>query len=84
MPERPFDATILLRSEQTGAAVSAIALTVPSGWSGPPLHHHALDEAFYVLDGPTDLPARRRARQCRPEHAALRARRHGAHARQPK
>jgi quercetin dioxygenase-like cupin family protein len=46
-----FDATVLLRSEQTAGAVSAVALTIPPGWAGPPLHHHAFDEAFYVLDG---------------------------------
>jgi mannose-6-phosphate isomerase-like protein (cupin superfamily) len=46
-----FDATVLLRSEQTAGAVSAVALTVPAGWAGPPLHHHAFDEAFYVLEG---------------------------------
>lgn len=51
MPDRSFDATILLRNEQTDGALSAIALTVPAGWSGPPLHHHAFDEAFYVLEG---------------------------------
>ena len=36
-PEPSFDATILLRSEQTDGALSAIALTVPAAWSGPPL-----------------------------------------------
>jgi mannose-6-phosphate isomerase-like protein (cupin superfamily) len=46
-----FDATVLLRTEQTAGAVSAIALTIPAGWAGPPLHHHAFDEAFYVLEG---------------------------------
>jgi uncharacterized cupin superfamily protein len=24
---------------------------VPAGWAGPFLHHHAFDEAFYVLGG---------------------------------
>lgn len=46
-----FDATVLLRTEQTAGAVSAVALTIPAGWAGPPLHHHAFDEAFYVLEG---------------------------------
>ena len=46
-----LDPSILLRSEQINGALSAIALTVPAGWSGPPLHHHAFDEAFYVLEG---------------------------------
>ena len=44
-------ANVVLRAEQTGGAVSAIELTVAAGWGGPPLHHHAFDEAFYVLDG---------------------------------
>jgi quercetin dioxygenase-like cupin family protein len=43
--------TIHLRSEETGGAISAIENVVPAGWEGPPLHHHAFDEAFYVLDG---------------------------------
>lgn len=51
MPEQPFDATILLPSEHTKGAVGAVALDVPASWSGPPLHHHAFDEAFYVLAG---------------------------------
>lgn len=46
-----FDATILLRGEESRDAASAVELTVPARWSGPPLHHHAFDEAFYVLDG---------------------------------
>ena len=46
-----FDSTIHLRSEQTAGEVAVIEVTVPAGWDGPPLHHHAFDEAFYVLDG---------------------------------
>ena len=46
-----FDATVLLRSEQTAGAIGAVEVSVPAGWEGPPLHHHAFDEAFYVLDG---------------------------------
>jgi quercetin dioxygenase-like cupin family protein len=46
-----FDATVLLRSEQTAGAIGAVEVRVPAGWEGPPLHHHAFDEAFYVLDG---------------------------------
>ena len=51
MLDHSFDATILLRSEETDGTLSAVALTVPAGWAGPPLHHHAFDEAFYVLEG---------------------------------
>src|SRR3954462_8125716 len=43
--------TIHLRSEQSAGEVSIIEITVPAGWDGPPLHHHAFDEAFYVLEG---------------------------------
>jgi quercetin dioxygenase-like cupin family protein len=46
-----FDATVLLRSEQTAGAIGAVEVRVPAGWEGPPLHQHAFDEAFYVLDG---------------------------------
>ena len=45
-----FRTNVLLRSEQTDGWVSVIENTVP-GWEVPPLHHHDLDEAFYVLDG---------------------------------
>ena len=43
--------TVLLRSEESGGVVSAIELSSPPGFKGPPLHHHAFDEAFYVLEG---------------------------------
>jgi quercetin dioxygenase-like cupin family protein len=46
-----FRTEVLLRSEQTGGRVAVVRNTVPAGWAGPPLHHHAFDEAFYVLDG---------------------------------
>jgi quercetin dioxygenase-like cupin family protein len=50
-PRTPFETTVLLRSEQSGGAVSLIENRVPAGWEGPPLHHHTFDEAFYVLEG---------------------------------
>jgi quercetin dioxygenase-like cupin family protein len=31
--------------------VAAIEVASPPGSKGPPLHHHAFDEAFYVLEG---------------------------------
>jgi quercetin dioxygenase-like cupin family protein len=46
-----FEATVLLRGEQTAGAIAAVEVRVPAGWEGPPLHHHAFDEAFYVVDG---------------------------------
>ena len=42
-----FNARVLLRTE----ALGAVEVTAPAGWAGPPLHHHAFDEAFYVLEG---------------------------------
>lgn len=42
---------VLLRGEQSNSAVSIVESTMPAGAPGPPLHSHAFDEAFYVLDG---------------------------------
>jgi quercetin dioxygenase-like cupin family protein len=42
---------VLLRSEQSGGEVSIIAIGASAGRTGPPLHHHDFDEAFYVLEG---------------------------------
>ncbi len=42
---------VLLRSEQTGGAVSVVESTVPGDFAGPFLHTHEFDETFYVLDG---------------------------------
>src|SRR3954451_1470423 len=46
-----MDATVLLRTEHSDDRVGIVEITVPAGWPGPPLHHHAFDEAFYVLEG---------------------------------
>jgi mannose-6-phosphate isomerase-like protein (cupin superfamily) len=42
---------VLIRSEETGGALSVIRIAVPAGWEGPPLHRHDFDETFYVLEG---------------------------------
>jgi quercetin dioxygenase-like cupin family protein len=42
---------VLLRSEESGGAVSVIESVVPAGFPGPPLHLHDFDEAFYVIEG---------------------------------
>jgi mannose-6-phosphate isomerase-like protein (cupin superfamily) len=42
---------VLLRSEESGGAVSIIDTASPAGFAGPPLHTHDFDEAFYVLEG---------------------------------
>jgi quercetin dioxygenase-like cupin family protein len=51
MSTESFRTKVLLRSEQTDDQVSVIENTVPTGFPGPPLHHHDFDETFYVLEG---------------------------------
>ncbi len=51
MSNDAFQSTVLLRSEQSNDEVGVVEVSVPAGWPGPPLHHHAFDEAFYVLEG---------------------------------
>jgi mannose-6-phosphate isomerase-like protein (cupin superfamily) len=68
---------VLLRSEQSAGAVSAIEVTSPAGFKGPPLHHHGFDEAFYVLEGELTFQLRddvftRRAGSSRSRHATCR------------
>jgi quercetin dioxygenase-like cupin family protein len=41
---------VLLHGEETAGAVSIVENRMPAGAPGPPLHSHAFDEAFYVLD----------------------------------
>ena len=50
-----IESVVLLRSEQSADRVAAIEIRVPAGWEGTPLHHHAFDEAFYVLEGELTL-----------------------------
>ena len=42
---------VLLRSEESGGAVSVIDNVVPADMKGPYLHTHDFDEAFYILEG---------------------------------
>jgi quercetin dioxygenase-like cupin family protein len=42
---------VLVRSENSNGRVSVIESVMPAGATGPPLHVHVFDEAFYVLDG---------------------------------
>jgi len=44
-------ATIHVRSSESGDAISVIEVRSDASFDGPPLHHHDFDEAFYVLDG---------------------------------
>lgn len=48
---RSFDPRVLLQGEDSAGALALVDVTVPPHWEGPPLHRHAFDEAFYVLDG---------------------------------
>jgi quercetin dioxygenase-like cupin family protein len=43
--------TVLLWSEQSDGHISLTESTMPAGAKGPPLHTHAFDEAFFVLEG---------------------------------
>jgi quercetin dioxygenase-like cupin family protein len=42
---------VVLQSEETDAQMGMIRHTVPTGFTGPPLHRHDFDETFYVLEG---------------------------------
>jgi quercetin dioxygenase-like cupin family protein len=49
-PDTPRTPIVLLRGEDSGGQVAVIETAPPPG-TGPPLHHHDFDEAFYVLAG---------------------------------
>ena len=51
MPNLPPQAAVLLRSEETSGHVSITEIVVPAHSTGPPLHAHNFDEAFYLLEG---------------------------------
>jgi quercetin dioxygenase-like cupin family protein len=51
MPSPHTTARILLRAGQSDGELSVIDRPVGADFGGPPLHHHAFDEAFYVLEG---------------------------------
>ena len=42
---------VLVRSEESGGRIGVIESVMPPGTTGPPLHKHDFDEAFYVLEG---------------------------------
>jgi mannose-6-phosphate isomerase-like protein (cupin superfamily) len=42
---------VLVRSEQSSGRVGVVESVMPAGVTGPPLHKHDFDEAFYVLEG---------------------------------
>jgi quercetin dioxygenase-like cupin family protein len=49
---------VLLRGEQSDGAMAIVEHEMPAGAPGPPLHSHAFDEAFYVLDGELTIQLR--------------------------
>jgi quercetin dioxygenase-like cupin family protein len=55
-PARPLDAVpgrvkVLVRGGESAGRVAVMDNMSSAGFAGPPLHHHAFDEAFYVLEG---------------------------------
>jgi quercetin dioxygenase-like cupin family protein len=42
---------VLVRGEQSRGRIGVIESVMPPGVTGPPLHKHDFDEAFYVLEG---------------------------------
>ena len=42
---------IALASRETGGTIGIVENRVLPGWPGPPLHHHAFDETFCILEG---------------------------------
>ena len=51
VPELPGRVKVLVRGADSGGRVAVMDNAIEPGHIGPPLHHHAFDEAFYVLEG---------------------------------
>ncbi len=51
IPTTPPPPRVLMRGEQSDGRVSVSEITMPARAAGPPLHRHAFDEVFYVLEG---------------------------------
>jgi len=47
----PTPPRVLVRGEDSEGRVAVIESTMPPGATGPPLHTHTFDEAFYILEG---------------------------------
>ena len=47
----PGRVKVLLLGADSGGRISLMDNVVPAKTTGPPLHHHDFDEAFYILDG---------------------------------
>jgi quercetin dioxygenase-like cupin family protein len=46
-----FEPKILLQSADSDGVIAIAEHTAAPDWEGPPLHRHAFDEAYHVLDG---------------------------------
>jgi mannose-6-phosphate isomerase-like protein (cupin superfamily) len=66
---------VLVRSEQSRGRIGVIESVMPPGVTGPPLHKHDFDEAFYVLEGRAHVSTGRRADHGGRGRACVRARR---------
>jgi len=58
--------TITVPGTATGDAFSVIVYEAAAGFAGPPLHRHAFDELFYVLDGTVRFKAGAEALEAAP------------------
>jgi quercetin dioxygenase-like cupin family protein len=51
MSTQPLSSRITLASRDTDGTIGIVENRVRPGWPGPPLHHHAFDETFCILEG---------------------------------
>jgi mannose-6-phosphate isomerase-like protein (cupin superfamily) len=49
--ELPGRVKVLLLGADSGGRISLMDNVVPAKTTGPPLHHHDFDEAFYIIEG---------------------------------
>jgi quercetin dioxygenase-like cupin family protein len=54
----PGPPRVLLRGEESEERIAVIESTLRAGAPGPPLHTHAFDETFFVLEGELTLQLR--------------------------
>lgn len=46
-----IESRIALSARDTAGTIGIVENVVRPGWPGPPLHHHAFDETFSILEG---------------------------------
>jgi quercetin dioxygenase-like cupin family protein len=51
VPAQLIASRIALSSRETAGTIGIVENRVQPGWPGPPLHHHAFDETFCILEG---------------------------------